>query len=106
MQVGDIVFVTYDTSLKANNIQCRNRVGICVNDQTPLHSFVRVFGTAKIYQSKQNLLFKWAAKIAERYIGKDNAEAYGRRNSTEGAVLIRIKPTKIIGEKDIAAWDL
>jgi hypothetical protein len=38
-------------------------------------------------------------------MGKDNAEAYGRRNSTEGAVLVRIKPTKIIAKKDTAAWD-
>jgi hypothetical protein len=32
-------------------------------------------------------------------MGKSNAEAYGRRNSGEGAVLVRIKPTRIIGEK-------
>ena len=38
-------------------------------------------------------------------MGKDNAEAYGKRNSTEGAVLVRIKPTKIIAEKDIAEWE-
>src|SRR5918992_379978 len=30
---------------------------------------------------------------------------YGRRNSTEGEVLVRIKPTRIIAEKDIAGWD-
>jgi hypothetical protein len=38
-------------------------------------------------------------------MGKDNAEAYGRRNITQGEVLVRIKPTKIIAEKDIAGWD-
>ena len=38
-------------------------------------------------------------------MGKKNAEAYGRRNSGEGAVLVLIKPTRIIGEKDIAGWD-
>jgi hypothetical protein len=46
-----------------------------------------------------------ATKIAERYMGKGNAEAYGRRNSTKGEVLVRVKPTKIIAEKNIAAWD-
>ena len=44
-------------------------------------------------------------KIAKRYMGKDNAETYGKRNSTEGAVLVRIKPTKIIAEKDTAEWE-
>ena len=36
---------------------------------------------------------------------KSNAAAYGKRNSTEGAILVRIKPIKIIAEKDIAAWE-
>jgi hypothetical protein len=38
-------------------------------------------------------------------MGKKNAEAYGRRNSEEGLVLVRIKPTRILAEKDIASWD-
>jgi hypothetical protein len=37
--------------------------------------------------------------------GRENAEDYGRRNSGEGAVLIRVTPTKIIGEKNTASWD-
>jgi hypothetical protein len=38
-------------------------------------------------------------------MGKDNAEAYGKRNSTEGEFLVRINPTRIIAEKDIAGWN-
>ena len=38
-------------------------------------------------------------------MGKRNAKAYGERNSTEGAVIVRVKPTKVIAEKDIAAWE-
>ena len=38
-------------------------------------------------------------------MGKDNAEAYGKRNSEEGLVIVRIKPRRIIAEKDIASWD-
>jgi len=99
---GDIVFTTYDSSLKIRNIQRDNRVSICVDDQTPQFSFVTIFGRAKIYHIKQNELFKWATKIAERYMGKDRAEAYGKRNSGEDEVVIRIEPTKILAEKDIA----
>jgi hypothetical protein len=29
-----------------------------------------------------------------------NADAYGKRNSEEGLVLVRIKPTRILAEKD------
>jgi hypothetical protein len=38
-------------------------------------------------------------------MGKENAEVYGRRNSIDGAVLVRIKPTKILAEKDTATWE-
>ena len=104
-KVGNIIFTTGDKSVKANNIQRDNRVSICVDDQTPPFSFVTIFGTAKIHSYKQKEVLKWATKIAERYMGKKNAEAYGRRNSEEGLVLVGIKPKRIIAEKDIAAWD-
>lgn len=101
----DIIFTTDGTSVKAKNIQRDNRVCICVDDQTPPFSFVIVYGTAKIHHCKQSELFRFATKIAQRYMGKENSELYGRRNSTEGEVLVRIKPTRIIAEKDIAGWD-
>ena len=104
-QIGDIILTTGDTSVKAQNIQRDNRVSICVDDQIPPFSFVTIFGSAKIQPYKQKEVLKWATKIAERYMGKDNAEAYGKRNSEEGLVLGPIKPTRIIAEKEIASWD-
>jgi PPOX class probable F420-dependent enzyme len=103
--INNIVFTTNSISVKAKNIQYDNRVSICVDDQTPPFSFVTVYGTAKLHHYKQNELLKWATKIAQRYMGKDNAEAYGRRNSVEGEVLVQIKPIRIIAEKNIAGWD-
>jgi PPOX class probable F420-dependent enzyme len=102
---NDIIFTTSGASIKAKNIQRDNRVTICVDDQKPPFSFVTVYGTAKIHHSKQSQLFKFATKIAQRYMGRENAKLYGRRNSTEGEVLVRVKPVRIIAEKDIAGWD-
>ena len=102
---GNIIFTTYSTSVKANNIRRNNRVSICIDDQTRPFSFVTIFGSTKIHIHKQKEVLKWATKIAERYMGKKNAEAYGRRNSGEGAVLVKINSTKIIAEEDIASWD-
>src|ERR671921_255320 len=104
-EVGDILLTTGDTSVKAQNIQRDNRVSICIDDQTPPFSFVTIFGTAKIHSYKQKEVLRWATKIAQRYMGKDNAEEYGKRNSEEGLVLVRIKPRRILAEKDIASWD-
>lgn len=103
--IDNIVFTTNSTSVKAKNIQYNNRVSICVDDQTPPFSFVTVYGRAKTRQYKPNELVKWATKIAWRYMGRKNAKSYGKRNSAEGELLVRVKPTRIIAEKDIAAWD-
>src|ERR671918_250635 len=102
---GDLILTTGDTSVKAQNIRRDNKVSICIDDQTPPFSFVTIFGTAKIQPYKQKEVLRWATKIAERYMGKDNAEAYGKRNSEKGLVLVRIKPRRILAEKDIASWD-
>ena len=97
----DIILTTGRESLKGKDIQRDPRVSISVDDQTPPYSFVIVNGTAQISEEPSYLL-KWATKIAERYMGPDNAKSYGKRNSVEGELLIRVKPTKIIGQKNIA----
>ena len=102
--LGNIYFTTFIGSVKAENIQRDNRISMCIDDQTPPFTFVTIHGTAKLYQYKQKEVLKWDTRIAERYIGKKDSKAYGERNSGEGAVLVRIKPTKIIAEKDITAW--
>ncbi len=104
-KIEDIIFTTYENSVKATNIRRDNRVSICVDDQTPQFSFVILHGNAKLDRPKYNELLKWNTRIAERYMGKRNAKAYGERNTTEGVILVRVKPTKIIAEKDIAAWE-
>jgi len=101
--VCDIIFTTSSASVKANNIRRNNRVSICIDDQIPPFSFVTIFGAAKISPYRQMEVLKWAT-IAERYMGKRNPTAYGRRNSGEGAVIVRIKPARILAEKDIADW--
>jgi general stress protein 26 len=50
---------TNSTSVKAKNILRDHRVRICVDDQTPLFSFVSVYGIAKIHNYKQKELLKW-----------------------------------------------
>ena len=104
-KAGNIILTTGDTSVKANNIQHNGRVSICIDDQKPPFSFVTIHGTAKIYPYKQKEVLKWATKIAERYVGKKNAKTYGEINSGEGAVLVRIRPTKVIAEKNISILD-
>ena len=99
---NDILLTTYQTSIKAKNIVRDSRVSICIDDQAPPFTFVTVHGNAEIKHYKKRGLLNWATKIAERYMGKKKAKVYGRRNSTEGSVLVRIRPTRIIAEKNVA----
>ena len=44
----------------------------------------------------------WARQIAGRYMGSDLAETYGKRNSVEGELIVRVTPTHILAQKAIA----
>jgi len=101
----NIILTTGSESVKASNIQRDSRVSICGDDQKPPYSFVTIHGIAKISPYKQKEVLEWATKIAERYMDKKNSKMYGEVNSGEGTVLVRIKPTKVIAEKDISILD-
>jgi PPOX class probable F420-dependent enzyme len=100
----NIIFNTGEESVKAKNIGRDSRVRLCVDDQTPLFSFVTIDGIAEIISNEPSEVYKWAKIIAARYMGYNKSEAYGRRNSAEGELLIKIKPIRVIGQKNIAGW--
>lgn len=91
-------------SVKAKNIRRDNRVRLCVDDQTPLFSYVLLDGIAQVQRAQTREIYKWAKIIAARYMGDDKSEAYGKRNSGEGEILVKIKPVRIVGQKDTAGW--
>lgn len=100
---GDtLVFTTGHTSVKAANIQRDPRICLCVDDETPPFSYLMLEGTATMVADSAALLH-WATRIGGRYMGKQAAEAYGKRNSVEGELLIRVTPTKVVFEKNIAS---
>jgi len=100
---GDtIVFTTWHTSVKALNIKRDNRISLCVDDQQPPFSFAVIEGTAQFIDNRDELKL-WATRIAGRYMGEDHAEEYGLRNSVEGEVVVRVTPTKIIFQQDVAS---
>jgi PPOX class probable F420-dependent enzyme len=97
-----VVFTTGQDSLKAKHMLRDPRVSFCVDDQTPPFSFISIEGIAEINKEPDlSELLKWATKIAGRYMGQDIAEAYGKRNAVKGEFLVRIRPTKIIAQKDM-----
>jgi PPOX class probable F420-dependent enzyme len=99
---GDtLVFTTWYTTVKASNIRRDPRVSICVDDETAPYAFVMLEGTASISQQPDELL-EIATRIGGRYMGRDLAESFGKRNAVEGEWVIRVTLDKVIGQKDMA----
>ena len=96
-----IVFTTGHTSVKVLNMRRDPRVCLCVDDEQPPFSYIQVEGTI-MYSEESEYLLYWATRIAGRYMGADQAEAYGKRNAVPGELLVRITPTRVIFEKDLA----
>lgn len=99
----DIVFNTWHTSVKAKNMQRDQRVSLCVDDDKPPFAFVIVEGVVTM-SAEPEALRHWATQIGERYMGAAAADAFGERNSVPGELLVRLTPTKIIAQTDVAGW--
>lgn len=98
---GAILFTTHETSIKGWSVRRDGRVSLCVQDDRPPFSFVMVGGRAEA----SNDLFevrRWAARIGGRYMGADQAEAYGARNGVPGELLVRVVPVDVVAVKDVA----
>jgi len=97
----DLIFTTGSRTAKAAAIRRDARVALCVDDETPPFAYVMTEGNATLIPDAPDLL-AWATRIGGRYMGADQADAYGRRNAVPGELLVRVTPTRIISEKDVA----
>jgi PPOX class probable F420-dependent enzyme len=98
---GTLVFTTGAGTMKGRAIQRHPAVCLCVDDEAPQFAFVMVDGTAETSEDPDALL-EWAIRIGARYMGPDQAEAYGRRNGVPGELLVRVTPTRIVAKDRIA----
>ena len=97
----DLLFNTGADTLKGRALARDPRVSLCFDDEAPPFAFVIITGTATLSEDPADLV-RWATEIAGRYMGADQAEAYGLRNGVPGELLVRVTPTKVIGALDIA----
>ncbi len=99
---GDVVvFMTSADTIKGKAILRDPRVSLCWDDETPPFSFVTVSGTATVSTDPGELL-RWGTRIAGRYMGADQAEAYGRRNAVPPEMVVRVTVTNVVAKADIA----
>lgn len=97
----DVLFNTGADTVKGRALRRDPRVAMAFDDERPPFSFVQVRGTASISEDPDELV-RWATIIAGRYMGAEQADAYGRRNAVPGELLVRVTPTRVIAARDIA----
>ncbi|GAC1388797.1 MAG: hypothetical protein NVS4B11_04170 [Ktedonobacteraceae bacterium] len=55
-------------------------------------------GTAVFVEDHSASVY-WATRFGGRYLGSDQAEAYGKRNSVEGELFVRVTLTCAVSER-------
>jgi PPOX class probable F420-dependent enzyme len=98
---GALIFNTAAESVKGRALQRDPRVSICVDDEAPPFAFVRVDGIAEVSDDLDEVR-RWATVIGGRYMGSDRADEFGERNGVPGELLVRVRRTKMIGQRGVA----
>ena len=97
----ELVFTTWHESVKAKAILRDPRVSLCVDYERPPFAFVMLDGMATVDEDPAQLR-AWAARIGGRYMGEDQAEAYGERNGIPGELLVRVTITNVVAVAGVA----
>ena len=98
---SSLVFATGAETVKGRNLTRDPRLAVCVDDERPPFSFVSIDGTAEISEDPAELL-AWCTRIGGRYMGSEQADAYGRRNAVPGELLVRVRASHVTAVKDLA----
>jgi len=97
----EIVFTTGETTVKAANIRERPAVAVVVQDPNPPYSYVSVEGEARLIDDLPQCV-QVSTLLGGKYMGEDRAEEFGKRNGVPGELVVRVRPTKIFGEANVA----
>jgi len=97
----DLLFTTGENTVKGANLQRHGQVALVVDDEEPPFAFVSIEGDVSLSDDLDTMRH-WATRIAARYMGEEQADAYGRRNAVPGELLVRVHPTKIVAIKGVA----
>ena len=101
---GDILFATSAEAGKSRAMRRDARVSLVVDVEEPPYAFVKVDGTVEITEDHDEAL-RVATLAGGRYMGADQAEAYGARNGVPGECVVRLRPSSIAGFDGISDWD-
>jgi PPOX class probable F420-dependent enzyme len=97
----ELVFTTWHTTVKAANLGRDPRVAVVVQDPLPPYDYVAVEGQARLIDDLPQCR-AISTLLGGKYMGADRAEEFGQRNGVEGELVVRIRPTRIHGTREVA----
>lgn len=100
----DLLFTTHRDTVKGKNLAANPKVMLCVDDEQPPFAFVAIESVAATSALPPDRLIELTTRIAARYVGTDQADAYGRRNAVDGELLVRVPLVKVTARRGIADW--
>ncbi|GAB2721010.1 PPOX class F420-dependent oxidoreductase [Nocardia thraciensis] len=100
LEGDELVFNTGKNTAKGKAIARDPRLALCVDLDAPPFAYLQVQGIATVSEDLDELV-RTATAIAGRYMGADRAEEFGKRNGVPGELVVRLRPTKILGGFDM-----
>ncbi len=97
----EVVLTTHADGVKGKALRRDPRAALCVDDQQPPYSFVVIEGHVTLFDDVAEVR-KWATVLGGRYMGAEQAEAFGARNGVPGELLVRLRAEKVVAMRDIA----
>jgi PPOX class probable F420-dependent enzyme len=91
-----LVFMTGKDTVKGRNTLRNSRVMLSVDDERPPFAFVLIEGEAAASELSPAELLPRSTRIARRYMGAEQAEACGKRNTVAGELMVRVALTKVV----------
>jgi PPOX class probable F420-dependent enzyme len=98
---GAFVFMTGAGSAKGQAMRRDPRVALLVDDERAPYRFVLARGEVTLDDDLEAML-PWSITIGGRYMGEEQAEAFGRRNAAPGELLVRLVPGTVVARAGIA----
>ncbi len=99
----DIVWNTGEDTVKGRNLLRTGYAALSMDDSVPPFNSVRLEGPVTCSTDPAEVRH-WATIIGGRYMGQEQAEAFGERNGVPGEMLCRMTPSRVSGMFAVAAF--
>ncbi len=94
------MFATSENSVKGKDLLPDPRVSLLVENEEPPYGYALIEGKATVSPNPPDQL-DWNTRLAARYVRRDQAAAFGRRNTADDTLLLRVTLERVTGYDNV-----